>query len=73
MQTLHGRVNAWRNHTSLEAAITADHVKRDGSAAVDNDQGRCIELERAEDVKTNLRVETSDLLHQRNSKQRAGN
>src|SRR5215470_5047658 len=61
MQGLHRQVDAWRDHTSLEAAITTDHVQRDGGPAVDNDQWSGIELERAERIDKTVRSDLRGL------------
>src|SRR5437868_9763144 len=61
MQGLHRQVDAWRDHTSLEAAITPDHVQRDGGPAVDNDQRPGVDLDRAERVDQTVRSDLRGL------------
>ena len=55
MQGLHRQVDAWRDHASLEAAVTPDHVQCYSRPAVDNDQWPGIKLERAERIDQTVR------------------
>ncbi|BAM86567.1 hypothetical protein S58_05530 [Bradyrhizobium oligotrophicum S58] len=50
MQCLHRQVDAWRNHASLEAAITSDHIQGDSSAAVYDNQWAPIQTSGAEGI-----------------------
>src|SRR6476619_3342617 len=49
------RVDAWRDHASLEAAVAPDDVELSSGAAVDNNQRPGIELERTECIDQTVR------------------